>query len=199
MMKIYGGKMSSAGRCWWAAAEAGVELEQIPLDFQKNEHKSAEYLAINPNGKVPTLVDGDIVIWESMAINNYILEKHKPDLFGPMDAGSHAQLLQWSYWSLAHLNKALEPLYMQKYRGPLPAEEVPKHMEELDKWMKILDAHLAGKDYMVGNVFTIADINVGSVASAGKAFNMDYAPYPNVQRWMATLAARPAFQSVYGA
>jgi len=197
-MKIYGSKNSSAGRCWWAAAEAGVELEQIPLDFQKDEHKSEAYLKINPNGKIPTLVDGDVVIWESMAINNYIAEKFKPDLFGPQDAASHAHLSQWSYWSLAHLNRAMEPLYMQKYRGPLPAEEVPKHMAELDKWMKILDAHLEGKDYLVGNVFTIADINVASIVGSGRMFDLDLSPYANIKRWVGGLSQRPAFKSVYG-
>jgi len=197
-MKIYGSKNSSAGRCWWAAAEAGVELEQIPLDFQKDEHKSEAYLKINPNGKIPTLVDGDVVIWESMAINNYIAEKFKPDLFGPQDPASHAHLSQWSYWSLAHLNKAMEPLYMQKYRGPLPAEELPAHMEELAKWMKILDAHLEGKEYMVGDMFTVADINVGTTASAGRMFDYSYEGFPNVQRWLKTLSERPAFKQTYG-
>lgn len=198
MLKIYGSKNSSAARCWWAAAEAGVELEQIPLDFQKNEHKAEAYLKINPNGKIPTLVDGDVIIWESMAINNYILEKFKPDLFGPQDAASHAHLLQWSYWAIAHLNKAMEPLYMQKYSGPLPADEVPKRLEELAKWMNILDAHLAGKEYMVGNTFTIADINVCTAASSGRMFDYDYSPYANVSRWMKTLSERPAYKQVFG-
>lgn len=199
MMKIYGSKMSSAGRCWWAAAEAGIELEQVPLDFQKNEHKSEEYLKLNPNGKVPTLVDGDVVLWESMAINHYIAEKYKQDLFGPMDAASHAQLMQWSFWAINHLNHAFEPLYMQKFRGPLPAEEVPKHMGELAKWLKILDAALEGKDYLVSNVFTLADLNVASVVGTGRMFELDLAPYANIARWMGTLSARPAFQKTFAA
>lgn len=190
--------MSSSARCYWAAAEAGVELEQVPLDFQKNEHKSEAFLQLNPNGKVPAFIDGDVVIWESMAINNYILEKHKPDLFGPMDAASHAHLLQWSYWAIVHLNKALEPLYMQKFRGPLPADEATQALEGLAQWMKILEAHLEGKDYMVGNTFTIADINVGSTVSTGRMFDYDYSAYPNVMRWMKTLSERPAYKQVYG-
>jgi glutathione S-transferase len=197
MMKIYGSKNSSAGRCWWAAAEAGVELEQVPLDFQKNENKAEAYLKINPNGKVPTLIDGDVVIWESMAINNYILEKAKPDLFGSMDAASHAHLLQWSYWSIAHLNKAMEPLYMQKWTGPLSEEALAKAQEDVAKWMKILDAHLAGKNFVVGETFTIADINVGSVVDSGEGV-LDLALFANVSRWFAALQERPAYKQVYG-
>lgn len=197
MMKIYGSKQSSAARCYWAAAEAGVELENVPLDFQKQEHKSESFLKLNPNGKVPTLVDGDVVIWESMAINNYILEKHKPELFGEMDAASHALLLQWSYWSLAHLQKALEPLYMQKWIGPMSAEGVAAAQKDSSKWLAILDAHLAGRDFIVGTTFTIADINVGSVAFSGKD-HIDYSSFPNVSRWLAALAERPAYKQVYG-
>ncbi|MCE9586002.1 glutathione S-transferase family protein [Candidatus Uhrbacteria bacterium] len=197
MMKIYGTKQSSASRCYWAAAEAGVELENVPLDFQKQEHKSEAFLKLNPNGKVPTLVDGDVVIWESMAINNYILEKHKPELFGEMDAGSHALLLQWSYWSLAHLQKAIEPLYMQKWIGPMSAEGVEAAKADSTKWLTILDKHLEGREYIVGKTFTIADINVGSVAFSGKD-HIDYNAFPNVSRWLAALAQRPAYQQVYG-
>ena len=196
-MKIYGSKNSSAGRCWWAAAEAGIELEQVPLDFQKNEHKGEAYLKLNPNGKVPTLVDGDVVIWESMAINNYIVEKNKPELFGPQDAASHAHLSQWSYWSIAHLNKAMEPLYMQKWTGPLSAEALAKANEDVSKWLKILDVHLEGKSFMVSEVFTIADINVGSVIDAVED-GFDFSPFPNVKRWFASLQERPAYKQVYG-
>ncbi len=196
-MKIYGSKQSSASRCYWAAAEAGVELENIPLDFQKQEHKSEAFLKLNPNGKVPTLVDGDVVIWESMAINNYIIEKHKPELFGEMDAGSHALLLQWSYWSMAHLQKAIEPLYMQKWTGALSEEALVKAKEDATKWLKILDARLEGRDFIVGEMFTIADINVGSIASSGKDY-LDYGVFPNVSRWLASLAERPAYKQVFG-
>jgi len=190
--------MSSASRCYWAAAEAGIELEQVPIDFKLNEHKTEEYLKLNPNGKVPTLVDGDVVIWESMAINNYILEKHKPELFGAMDAGSHAHILQWSYWSIVHLNKAMEPLYMQKFVGALSPEALEKAMADVAKWLGILNAHLEGRQYVVGESFTLADINVGSVASMTKFMEMDLSAYPHIAGWLQRLSERPAFKQVFG-
>ncbi len=198
MYKIYGSKGSgSASRCYWTAAEAGIELENVPLDFQKAEHKSEAYLAMNPNGKVPTLVDGDVVVWESLAINNYIVEKNKPELFGENEAAAHAHLSQWSYWALAHLQKALEPLYMQKWTGAMPPEGVTAAQADSGKWLSILEKHMTGRDYIVGKTFTIADINVGSIVFTGKDY-LDMTAYPNISRWLGVLAERPAYKQVYG-
>ncbi|MCK9361001.1 glutathione S-transferase family protein [Patescibacteria group bacterium] len=198
MYKIYGSKGSgSASRCYWTAAEAGIELENVPLDFQKGEHKAEAYLKLNPNGKVPTLVDGDVVIWESLAINNYIVEKNKPELFGENDPASHAHLSQWSYWALAHLQKALEPLYMQKWTGAMSPEGVAAAQADSGKWLSILEKHMAGRDFIVGKTFTIADINVGSIIFTGKDY-LDMIAFQNISRWLGVLAERPAYKQVYG-
>ncbi len=194
MYQIYGSKQSgSASRCYWAAAEAGIELQNVPLDFSKQEHKAEAYLKLNPNGKIPTLVDGDVVVWESMAIVSYIAEKHKPELFGENNPASHAHLSQWSYWSIAHLQKALEPLYMQKWVGPLSAEALEAAKADSSKWLAILDKHMAGRDFVVGLTFTIADINVGSVVMSGKD-HLDLSAFPNVDRWIKALVERPAYK-----
>lgn len=198
MYKIYGSKESgSAARCWWTAAEVGVELERIPIDFTKQEHKSEAYLKLNPNGKIPTLLDGEFVVWESMAINQYLAEKHKQELLG-MGPQERAAVAQWSYWSLAHLQKALEPLYMQKWQGNLPPEQVEVAQKESAKWLGILETHLNGREFMVGSAFTVADINASSVVASGAAY-LDMTPYANVSRWMEAMTKREAYTRTFAA
>lgn len=197
MIKIYGSMMSSASRCYWMAEECGQMLENVPLDFQKQEHKSPEYLKINPNGKVPTIVDGDFILWESMAINAYFAEKYKPELMGAT-AEDHAHVNQWSYWAMAHLSHAGEPLILQKYRKSPDSDETKKGREELAKLLPILDNAMSGKNYLVGDTFTVADLNLVSIVSTLMWAGIDMAPYANITRWYGMISQRPAFQKTLG-
>lgn len=197
MIKIYGSMMSSASRCYWMAEECGLQLENVPLDFTKQEQKSAEYLALNPNGKVPTIVDGEFVLWESMAINMYFAEKQKPELLGatPED---RAHVNQWSYWGIAHMSHAAEPLLLQKFRSTPDNDETMKAKEGLAKLLPILDNALAGKNYLVADTFTAADLNLASIMGGLMWAGADLSAYTNIGRWMGMLAQRPAFQKTIG-
>lgn len=197
MIKIYGSMMSSASRCYWMAEEAGQTLENIPLDFQKNEHKAPEYLKLNPNGKVPTIIDGDLVLWESMAINAYLGDKYKPELLGATPE-LRALANQWSYWAMAHLSHAGEPMILQKYRKTPDSDETAKGREELAKLLPILDNALNGKNYLVGDAFSVADLNLVSIVSTLMWAGIDMAPYANIMRWFGTISQRPAFQKTLG-
>ncbi len=196
MIKIYGSKMSSAGRCYWMAEEVGQTLEQVPLDFQTKQHKSPEYLKLNPNGKVPTIVDGDLVLWESMAINTYLADKYKPELLGTTPE-LRALANQWSYWSMAHLHHAGHALVMQTYRKTPDSEETTKGREELATLLPILDTALHGKNYLVGDMFSVADLNLVSIIDTLKWAGVDMAPYANITRWVETISQRPAYQKTF--
>lgn len=193
MITLYGHFSSSAGRCYWLLEELGLPYETKILDMQAKEQKKPEYLALNPNGKVPTLIDDGFVVWESYAINQYLVEKYRPELLGHT-VQDHGLVYQWSYWSLLHLQKYFEQvLYFVRYqRGTLEASEKAK--EDVKPFLAILENHLIGKDYMTGNTFTLADINVGSVVNLGIGLQYDMSPYPNTMRWMTALKARPAMK-----
>ena len=106
-LKIYGISGSRALRSLWAIEETGVEYEHIPTTYM-DDSKSSEYLAINPNGKIPALVDGDLILFESMAINLYLAKQYAPSLYLERP-DLEAQLFQWSVWGISEI----EPLQMQ--------------------------------------------------------------------------------------
>lgn len=192
MIKIYGSKQSTAWRTIWTAEECGLEYEIVPVDIRGGEHRQPEFLKMNPNGKVPVMVDGDLVLFESMAINTYLAEKYKPELLGK-DLAEHGQVYQWSYWAIANMAHSFETLIMTKYGVSASEENMENSRLQITKHLTILNAYLEGKDFMVGNGFTIADINVYTVVGMASFVAIDLAPYLEIQRWMAIHAERPAF------
>src|SRR5437867_2576366 len=103
MVKIYGSSRSRAYRCLWTALELGIELEQVPVHFDST--KSKEYLAVNPNGRIPAMIDGDVVLWESMAINLYLTKKKGGDL-APRSLAEEAEVLKWTFWVVTECEEA---------------------------------------------------------------------------------------------
>jgi glutathione S-transferase len=198
MIKIYGTPRSTAFRCYWFMEEiGGIEYETQSVDFAKGENKSAEYLKLNPNGKVPTMVDGEVVVWESMAICYYLMEKYQALQFVGTTAEEHAEVNQWTFWSAIHLANAFEPLVLQTYRKT-PDSEMTKmsREQELPRYLSVLEGHLAGKEYMVMNKFTLADIAVMSVVRLVDFVSFDLSSYPNIKSWVARLSEREAYKKV---
>ena len=143
MIKIYGKKLGSAFRCHVLMIEMGIDYEEIDVDLRKGEQFEPEYLELNPNGKVPSIVDGDFVLWESMAINNYLATKFDSDLIG--DSPEDKALIdQWSYWALLELQDHLYTIAFQKFRVPDEERDekaIEKAMEALPGVLKILDRY----------------------------------------------------------
>ena len=195
MIQIYGSKKSSAFRCYWLMEELGIPYETMLLDFSKQEHKSAEYLKLNPNGKVPTIIDDGFVLWESVAINYYLMEKYNGVQFVGATAQEHAEVNKWNIWSITHLSESFHPLVMQKYQNT-PDSEMTKNAREneLPRYLGVLEAHLADKEYMALGKFTLADITAMSVVQVAPFANFDISSYPNILAWMARLSEREAFK-----
>jgi glutathione S-transferase len=195
MIKLYGGKMNRGGRCVLALEECGLEYDLCDLDLQKGEHKKPDYLALNPNGTVPTLVDGDTVVWESIAINLYLAEKYGKGLM-PSAPDERAHVYQWSIWAIATLEPHLAAVFLNRVRLPEKernAAAADAAAAKAAEYLQILDEALKGKQYLVGNGFTIADVNVGHMAAWANMIGVDLARTPNVLRWFASITARPAF------
>ena len=104
-LKIYGIPMSRAFRVLWMANELGLDYENVPIHFADSSSKTPEYLAINPNGKIPAIEDGGLKLWESMAINLYLAKKHDKGLW-LNSPETEAQATQWSVWVMAEVEKA---------------------------------------------------------------------------------------------
>ena len=196
MIKIYGPKRGSAARCHVLAKEIGLEYEEVPIDLRKGEQNSPEYQKLNPNRKVPTLVDGDFVLWESAAINNYLASKYKPELLGE-SLEEKAMIDQWTYWGMLEVQPHLFRIGFQKFRVPQDQRDenaIKEAMDALPDLFKILEEHLTGRDYVLGNRFTLADINLGTVVLATRFAEYDISGYGNINRWMQMLLKRPCFK-----
>jgi glutathione S-transferase len=195
MIELYGPARSSAGRCIWLLEELGVPYENKKVDLAAKEHKADWFLKINPNGKVPALVDGDVTLFESMAINFYLAEKYKPELLGN-SLKAKAQTHQWSYWAVSEVQGPMIEIFIQKIFMPEDKKDY-KVIEENEKilpaYFQTLDNALSGIKFLNGNEFTLADLNVASVISIAHPIGFDMSPYKNINAWMGAIAERPSF------
>lgn len=190
---LYGTANSRALRSVWAIEETGIDYTHVPTHYF-NDSKTEEYLTVNPNGRIPALVDGDLHLFESMAINLY-LTKHYGGALYPADAAEEAQAWQWSVWAISEI----EPLQMQVViqRMFVPKDQrdpavVDNALNALQRPLKVLDRHLAGRAYLLGDAFTVADINLAGVMNLMQMVKIDCSEHANVQRWMDACYARPA-------
>jgi glutathione S-transferase len=196
MLRIYGWKKSRAIRCMWVMEELGLPYQQVPLNPHTGETRTAEYLAINPSGKIPALVDGDFVLTESIAINAYLASTHRGTLW-PGTAQDVARVLQWTSWAVTELEPPLIAMFRE---GRRPAAEIDQSRIEawradaLARLKVVLEPQLARSAYLLpGADFTLADLNVASVVSSMRVFGFDLAAFPNTVRWLDKCLARPAW------
>ncbi len=196
MITLYGSARSSAGRCLWTLEEAGVSYELKNVDMRAKENKSEAFLKINPNGKIPALTDGNFTLFESMAINNYIAEKYKPELLGTT-IEERALTHQWSFWASSELQGPVIEVFIQKVFMPEEKRSqaaIDENLAKLPELFNVLDKSLAGKTYLNGKSFTLADLNTQSVVSIASMIGFDMGAYKNVDMWMKAISDRPAFQ-----
>jgi glutathione S-transferase len=186
---IYGSPRSRTMRVLWAAAELGLDYEHVPLAWDDPALKRAEFLAINPAGAIPTIVDDGFALSESMAINLYLAKRYGTGGLYPADAQGEAQAWRWSLWAQGHL----EP-WVQKdalLSGLIAAMD--GHAEAaVEAALGTLERGLTGRDWLVGEAFGVADLNVAGVLSPSRAGGLDLGAYPNARRWLAACYARPA-------
>lgn len=192
MLRIHGIAKSRAFRCIWAAEEAGLAYEVVPVGF--GPEMKAAVAAVNPNGKIPALQDGALTLFESLAINLHIAGKAGAPL---MPAGDDAsRVLQWTLWAATEV----EPVVMQwaynTYIRP-PEQRDPAlaraGAEATAQRLAVLEGHLAtaGGD-LVNNGFTVADLNLASVLYGAWMNGFDFGPFPKVKAWLDACLNRPA-------
>ncbi len=178
MLKLYGGARSRASIVQWYLEELGVPYEFIMLDMQSGEHRQPAFLAINPIGKVPAIVDGDFQLWESGAILFYLAQKYGNM---PPSIEEQAKINQWILFGNATL-------------GPGIFVEANRE-REMPKLMTALNQILEKQPFLLGDDFSVADVAVGSIlAYIPLMLKLDLSDYPAVVDYTKRLAERPAFQ-----
>lgn len=196
---IYGMALTRAGRCLWAAEEIGLAYDHKSVDMFAGEHKSPEFLAINPNGKLPAMKDGDLDLFESMAINTYLADTYGKGGLQPDTAADRARANQWSHWVMAEcetplLHGLLHALGIMGFAQD--AAKVREQRDALEPKLAVLNQALAGRDYLLGGRFTVADLNVASVFQWGQVAGMDWGQHSNFAAWLNRCLSRPAFLKV---
>jgi len=193
MITIYGIAASRTLRPLWMLEELGLEYEHVQTNFS-GDNKQPEYLALNPNAHVPTLVDGDTVLWESLAINLYLAEKYDGGL-NLKNVEDRGRAIQWSFWVMLEAEKSLlEYLFNSLILPPEQRDAAVCRAAEavLQAPMRVLDDALAGRDYLVGDTFSVADLNVAAVFAWAVPAKLDLSNFPNLSRWLLTCVSRPA-------
>ena len=194
-MKLYGITGSRALRSIWAAEEVGADYELVKTHFM-GDSKKPDYLALNPNGRIPTLVDGDLVLFESMAINLYLAKKYGGDLY-PKSEEDQARAVQWSFWGMTELEPGIMDVLIYRMMMPDDKKDPARAAageKGLARPLKVLEAHLAGRDTLLGGDFSIADLNVASVLSMAGMVGLDLSDYPNVTAWLERCTSRPSME-----
>ncbi|MEO6749441.1 MAG: glutathione S-transferase family protein, partial [Casimicrobiaceae bacterium] len=155
-----------------------------------------EYAAMNPMKKVPTLVDGDTVVWQSNSILRYLANKTRSTLY-PADAAQRSQVDRWMDWSLAEYN----PVYLAGFRDAkkAEAERAADTATNLGNELKLLEGQLAKTRWVAGDQFSIADVALGPVVKRGVGFPLGLPAFPKISAWVGALQARPAFQKATAA
>ena len=213
MLKIYGVYQSRASRNYWMARELGIEFESVPViqarrladpdapDAPLNT-RSAEFLRINPNGHIPTVNDDGLVLWESIAINLYLTRKHR----GPLAAQSleeEGMIENWSFWAVNEIEQEAVKIVLAHDTGltetPGGREVLAVATRLLRRPFEVLDAHLATQDYLVGNRFTVADLNVAEICRYAMTESALTGPNPHVVAWYERCHDRDAFRDMWQA
>jgi len=201
MMQLYG--FPPSPRTWQVravAAQLGIPLELAFVDLTKGEQRKPAYLALNPTGRTPTLVDGDFTLWEASAILQYIASK-TPNTLWPEDARARADIMRWQSWTIAHWGKeACEPLLFQRVikqilkLGPPDEAAVVAALENFRKSASVLENHFTGRRYLVGDALTLADFVVAAPLFYTERGGLPLADYPNLHAWFDRVSGLPCWK-----
>jgi len=198
VLKIWGRNTSSnVQKVMCAIGELGLAYERLDVGGPFGKNKEPAYLAMNPNGLVPTLEEDDgFLLWESNSIVRYLAAKHQSAVLEPKDIKTRALASKWMDWQLSVLGPAVTPIFWGLVRTPPekrdPAAIAAGKTTTADA-VKMLDAQLAKTKFLAGDSFSYGDIPVGIMVRRYRDLVPERPQFPNVERWYAAIAARPAF------
>ena len=200
MLRIWG-RLSSVNvqKVVWCADELGLAYERVDAGGKFGRNDTPEYLAMNPNGLVPVIEDDGFVLYESNAIVRYLAARRGDGALWPDDVRRRADVDRWMEWQGTAFTPAMWAAFWQLIRTPpesRDAKAVEASREKTEKLAGILDAHLAGREYLAGDAFSTADIVVGCAAHRWLNLPVARLSRPHLERWYAMLQARPGSRQV---
>jgi len=218
MLRLYGTPQTRTFRPLWMLEELGIPYELVKTDFANGDTRTPGFLAINPNGHVPALVDGDLALCESLAINLYLAEKYGKGALWPESEADRARVVQWSFWVMSECERPLFDVLFgrggpqferwrawmetDEFRATHPGEQPPtaetaaargrQAEAALQPPLSVLNAQLGRDAYLLGPSFGAADLNVASVLVTARLAQLDLSAHANVDAWLGRCLSRPA-------
>ena len=198
MLKIWGRTTSSnVQKVLWCCAELGLDYERVELGGPFGGNQDPEYLALNPNGLVPTVKDGDLVMWESNTICRYLCTTHGGERLYPKEPRARTHVERWMDWQLSSIGPPMGGLLFGLIRTR-PEERDHAAIEAarrkaLGAWT-IVDEALEDRAYLAGGNLTLAEITLGTLVYRWHAFSIERPSLKNVRAWYERMRARPAFK-----
>ncbi len=194
MRIIHGAPFARTNYIIWAMKEMGLAYEINPVNPFTGDNKKPEYLAINPNGLIPTLEEDGLILWESMAINFYLAKNYGDNILWSDDPKEEALIMQWSLFGILNLDKKAVDCMLHMVVLPKEMRDpatLKAAQSDLIPHLKILNDHLSGKKYLVAERFTIADLNVAAMLDYAVKSGYDFSSYDNLQPWLNRCLGRP--------
>jgi glutathione S-transferase len=203
MLKVWGRNTSSnVQKVMWAIGDLGLAHERVDIGGSFGRNKEPTYLAMNPNGLVPTLEDGDLTIWESNTIVRYLAARYGAGTLEPPDLAGRALASQWMDWQVSVVGPAIFGAFWGLIRTPpekRDAAAIAASQAKTTDAMKMFDAALAKRAFAAGDSFSMGDIPVGIMAYRFRQLVPQHPPLPNFERWYAAIEQRPGFRAHVGA
>lgn len=198
MLKVWGRNTSSnVQKVMWAIGELGLDHQRFDIGGAFGKNKEPAYLAMNPNGLVPTLQDGDFILWESNTIVRYLAREYGKDNLEPAAPKARALASQWMDWQLTVVAPAIAAAFWGLIRTPVEKRDlaaIAASQAKTTEAMKILDTHLGRNQFVVGNGFSMGDIPVGVMTYRFYQLVPERPELRNLARWYAALQARAPFR-----
>jgi glutathione S-transferase len=200
-MRLYFHPMSSnSRRVRMAALQLDVQLELVHVDLAKGEHKSPEFLRMNPNGRVPLLDDDGFLLNESHAIMQYLAVRTPGQKLYPTAPQPRADVNRWLFWSAQHLQPAVSVLNWERVikpllgRGEADPREIARGEQLVTECARVLDAQLAGKEWVAQGTLTLADLALAATLMATERARLPVAEYGNLQAWFSRVRELDAWK-----
>lgn len=201
-MKLYYAESLAPRKACAVAKYLGLPIEYVYVDLGKGEHTAPAYLALNPNGKVPCLVDGQRSIWEADAIICHLAQREQSPLW-PQNAEQQTDVLRWLSWNSQHFYRHGGLLYFEHLIKPAIGLGAPDSAKvaEAQGWFRkhagVLDQHLKGRKWLLGDQMSIADFSVGVTLPYAASANMPLDEFPEVMRWHDRLSELEAWRDPF--